>query len=98
MARTHYVYRDGKWVEKGSIYDTLRPQVHIIQDSMDATWHPADGKYYESKSEFRRVTKAHGCQEYGNVQLEDLKRTTRDPHSGLKEEIIRAWETHERRN
>jgi hypothetical protein len=26
----------------------------------------ADGRYYTSKAEFRKVTKAHGCVEVGN--------------------------------
>jgi hypothetical protein len=38
----------------------------VIQDTMAATWHPANGQYYDSKSEFRRVTKAHGCVEVGD--------------------------------
>lgn len=38
----------------------------IIEDTMAPTWHPADGKYYDSKSKFRQVTKAHGCVEVGN--------------------------------
>lgn len=45
---------------------TTTRQMGIIEDTMAPTWHPADGKYYDSKSEFRRVTKAHGCEEYGN--------------------------------
>lgn len=38
----------------------------LIQDSIPATWHPANGKLYDSKSEFRRVTKQHGMVEAGN--------------------------------
>jgi len=40
------------------------PAVH--QDSMDATRHPCDGRLYDSKSTFRRVTREHGCVEIGN--------------------------------
>lgn len=38
----------------------------IISDSMEALPHPCDGKIYDSKSTFRKVTKAHGCEETGN--------------------------------
>ncbi|WP_269275911.1 hypothetical protein [Sinorhizobium psoraleae] len=33
---------------------------------MDAVEHPCDGRQYSSKSQFRRVTRAHGCVEVGN--------------------------------
>lgn len=37
----------------------------VITDTMPLTWHPMDGKHYDSKSEFRRVTRAHGGIETG---------------------------------
>lgn len=37
----------------------------VVQDSMDAIEHPADGRLYDSKSAFRRVTKEHGLEERG---------------------------------
>lgn len=70
---TTYVYRAGELVEK----DRAEP-LHVIRarsdlpspfvslDTMDETRHMADGKFYTSKSEFRRVTKAHGCVEVGD--------------------------------
>lgn len=39
---------------------------HVISDTMDLTRHMADGRYYDSKSEFRKATKATGNIEYGN--------------------------------
>jgi predicted RNA-binding protein with PUA-like domain len=39
---------------------------HYISDHMDATQHMANGQYYDSKSEFRKVTRAYGCIEVGN--------------------------------
>lgn len=64
MPRQVYVYRDGKFV----LREEVQPEVkgYVIPDSMDDTWHPADGKYYGSKSKFRETTKAHGLVEYGN--------------------------------
>ena len=43
----------------------------IIQDKMTHTMHPCDGKYYDSKSEYHRVTLAHDSFEVGdNVDFE----------------------------
>ena len=39
---------------------------HYISDHQDLLWHPHNGKHYDSKSAFRRVTKAAGCEEVGN--------------------------------
>lgn len=41
----------------------------INDDSMPACEHPITGEVFESKSAFRRVTKAHGCVEVGNDLL-----------------------------
>src|SRR5688572_25495422 len=45
-------------------YEQKAPAVHT--DIIPPTWHPSNGKYYESKSAFREVTRAHGCVEVGN--------------------------------
>lgn len=37
----------------------------VISDNMDMTRHMADGRHYDSKSEFRRATKRAGCVEVG---------------------------------
>lgn len=68
MARRVYVFRDGKMVEVSSDYRSpvRRPNSGVIQDTMDKTWHPGDGRIYESKSAFRRATKALGLEEMGN--------------------------------
>lgn len=73
MARKIYKLIDGNLVE---VYNSEKTRFHsVIEDSMPATKHPIDGKYYESKSAFRRVTKASGCVEVGNS--ENLKETSR---------------------
>lgn len=46
---------------------------HVISDTMAATQHMADGKYYTSKAAFRRATKAAGCVEVGNETATLLK-------------------------
>ena len=61
----------------------------VIQDSMDATMHPATGKMMDSKSEFRKVTRAAGCVEIGNEQIVDrVQRST--PIEEVRESIRRA--------
>lgn len=42
------------------------PKFYVISDTMPSTRHMASGKYFESKSAFRKETKAQGCVEYGN--------------------------------
>ena len=39
---------------------------NVISDTMPETRHMADGKYYTSKSEYRKATRAAGCVEVGN--------------------------------
>lgn len=69
--------------------------VHYVQqDSMEATWHPATGQYFESKSAFRRMTK-----EKGYVEVDDNRAWsqigTRDKREveGLREDIeeVKHW-------
>lgn len=40
--------------------------VYFNSDTMEPTRHMASGKYFTSKSKFRRETKAYGCIEVGN--------------------------------
>lgn len=62
------------WVELNDDYYKYLSEVDeekcsspsIIRDNMDATKHMANGKMYDSKSEFRKATKASGCIEVGN--------------------------------
>lgn len=46
---------------------------NLIRDQMDPLRHMADGRTYDSKSQFRKVTKAHGCIEIGNEKEAALK-------------------------
>jgi hypothetical protein len=77
------------------------PRFYVISDAMADTRHMATGKYFNSKSEFRKETKASGCQEYGNdpalarprkripldraQRREDIKRTIYNLRNGIKE-------------
>jgi hypothetical protein len=53
-------------ITEGAELSPSAPSLFIHQDSIDPTWHPADGKIYDSKSAFRRTTRAHGCREIGD--------------------------------
>lgn len=81
--RSICIFRDGKaiWLSPEQVReleDRRRAQPpkapYIKTDSMPLTWHPANGQYYDSKSAFRSVTKAHGCEEVaGAWKPEDLQ-------------------------
>lgn len=45
----------------------------IISDTMEALIHPITGKRMDSKSAFRAVTRAHGCEEVGNEVQRDTR-------------------------
>jgi len=50
-------------------------QFHAVHDDiMEPTWHPATGTMIDSKSKFRRETKAAGCIEYGNEDITKINR------------------------
>ena len=64
-----YVMRNGELVDAATA--PPRVQVHgvapfVISDGMAPTLHHADGRYYDSKRQYRDVTRAHGCVEVGN--------------------------------
>lgn len=44
---------------------TVSAAPNVISDIMAPTRHMADGHTYDSKSEFRKATRAHGCVEVG---------------------------------
>lgn len=46
---------------------------YVISDIIDATWHPATGQRFDSKSNFRRATKASGCEEVGTSRQTDRR-------------------------
>lgn len=69
---TTYVYRNGRTVPKTAQRVGSGPQV--ISDTMSAMRHPVTGKLMDSKSQFRRVTRAAGCVEVGNEVQRDARR------------------------
>jgi hypothetical protein len=94
MARTTYVYRNGKMVEKQEalFLDAVKGQAPgYISDNMDALWHPADNSFTDSKSQFRRLTKKHGCVEVGNdISTKQTKTWIKPDKRQRVEDIKRA--------
>jgi hypothetical protein len=64
--RRRYRFIDGQCVE---VSGEEQPQAkgQIINSEMPPTKHPITGEYYTSKTKFRAVTKAHGCEEVGTA-------------------------------
>ena len=83
---TKYVWHNGAWVRAIRV---SRPPLFpgIITDTMTPAMHPATGQMMDSKSAFRRVTKAHGLVELGNDAP-----TTAPPvePDGVKEDVVEA--------
>lgn len=89
MNRGKWKWVDGEFVEITT--KRLEPVHNIIQDTMNPTWHPCDGQIYESKSAFRRNTKAHGCVEVGNAEpfhgVQGLGNETEDRKLAIRDAI-----------
>lgn len=74
--RKVWVYRPGHplaneigMMDKSLLFEEAEQggkNVNVISDIMPETKHMADGKYYTSKSEFRKATRRAGCVEVGN--------------------------------
>lgn len=53
---------------------TTIPVPQLIRDQMDPLQHPADGRFYDSKSQMRAVAKAHNLIEVGTEVQTDQRR------------------------
>jgi hypothetical protein len=84
-------------VEKSKALDFLAANApkkapNVISDTMPETRHMADGKYYSSKSEFRKATRSAGCVEVGNdvAPLVQPRKTVELDRRQRREDIGRA--------
>lgn len=85
---TTYVYRNGELVEKHLAAPRGLQFVRgVITDTIPDMVHPANGKRYDSKSAFRRVTKAHGFTEVGNEKQSDHRQLH---HQDFKSDVVEA--------
>lgn len=65
--RETYVLRGGKLVPKSEAQPLeQRAGIYVISDTMEPAMHMASCRVLDSKSEFRKDTRAHGCIEIGN--------------------------------
>lgn len=62
--KRRFVWCDGQWVENAA--PRAATGMQIIPDTIDSFKSMADGKYYDSKSAYRRELKARGYEEVGN--------------------------------
>ena len=87
---TTYVIRDGELVEK-HLAEPI-DAFHYISDHMEPLLHHAAMRRIDSKSEFRRETKAHGCVEVGDAPNYGAKRlfTPKLDNRQRKEDIHKA--------
>lgn len=79
MSRTTYIWRNGKCVEKSKAPPRRHDGAYIQSDNLPEMRHPITGKLMDSKSQFRAVTRAHGCVEVGNEVQRDTRRIDMGP-------------------
>lgn len=97
MSRTVYVFRDGEWVDRDTArpLHASRPAHGVISDGMDAIQSMADGKMYDSKSNYYRDLKARGYEVVGNERPAFDKAQPREFQSqGVEQSIKRAMAQH----
>jgi hypothetical protein len=106
MARSSWVFdRDlQKLVPRDEFYarqpapkvsDTI-PRPYFISDNLggiNGLRNHADGRDYDSKSEYYRAVKRAGCEVVGNESLSRPATKVETP-AGLKEDLHRAWSQH----
>lgn len=78
----------------------LAPSIH--QDSMDPLRHPCNGKLYDSRSQYDRVTRAHGCMEGGDQlvtkdgQINQKYVPKREQKESIRESILKTMQGYRR--
>ena len=91
MPREVYVYRNGRLVPKHEAEPLAgHTGAYVISDTMDALRHPITGRLMDSKSQFRSVTRAHGCVEVGNERQRDTRRLSEFDKTSRINDIRRA--------
>ena len=92
MAKTGtWVYRNGKLVPKHKAAPRGSWRVlGVISDYLPDLIHPCTGTRMDSKSEFRKVTRAKGGLEVGNEKLVDRRQEVGMDSNTRKADISRA--------
>lgn len=86
VSHNRYMWFPSKEVYEDRLKQKESISPNVIDDTMQAAWHPITGEVLESKSRFREVTRAHGCVEVGN---ELLSQKPERPYEGLPKEEVR---------
>lgn len=91
MSKSKYIWHDGRWVDVTHWKPAPRRTPYIIRDTMDHAQHPATGQYFDSKSRFREVTKAHGLIEVGN-DSRNSRKPAEDQGKAITKAVAQAYE------
>lgn len=97
MARTIFVFRDGDWVDKATArpLHLSRDAPYVLADGMDPIVSMADGKTYDSRSNYYRDLKARGLEIVGNERGPfDADRKREFQSHGVEQSIKRAMAQH----
>lgn len=89
MTRGKYVFEGGQFIPKVEKPAEVKSHV-VIPDEIPATLHPANRKYYTSRTEFDKVTRQFG---YENITAEEHDRmqpVRPDYDSEIVEDIFKA--------
>ena len=90
------VYRNGSWVwfDSGDLraISATTPRVYVHTDTMDRPlYHHADRRFYDSRSEFRKATRRHGCVELGNEMPANSPSVNENYDANLKASVVEAY-------
>ena len=89
--KQRYVFQDNKFVPAPP--DKARKKSLVGDEMIGGVEHPADGRVYYSRSEYKKVTKAHGLEEcYGEPDKYWQKEDTSEQDSQeLEQDILEAF-------
>jgi hypothetical protein len=89
--RRRHIWHNGDWLDVTDMPRRPRVGPYIIRDGMDPAKHMANGQTYDSKSEFRRVTRAHGLIELG-TDAPTIPAPRAPDTAGAREAVIEAYQ------
>lgn len=64
--RRRYIWRECAWVDAAEAPPRVATGIQVIPDTIDPFRSMADGRFYDSKSAYRRDLRARGYEEVGN--------------------------------
>jgi hypothetical protein len=91
MARETYVLRGGELVPKREAASMTPSAPGVIGDAMQPIRSMADGRMYDSKSQYRQSLRERGCIEVGNERAPFDRKPEFNP-GPVAPDIVRAME------